>query len=31
MPVGRGATLVFNHEIRRIGVNRHGEPDVFGM
>jgi RNA polymerase sigma-70 factor (sigma-E family) len=21
---------VFSHEIRRVGVNRHGEPDVFG-
>ena len=30
MPAGRGATLVFSHEIRRDGVNRHGERNVFG-
>jgi RNA polymerase sigma-70 factor (sigma-E family) len=30
MRVGRGLTLVFSHEIRRAGVNRPGEPDVFG-
>jgi RNA polymerase sigma-70 factor (sigma-E family) len=29
-PAGRGATLVFSHEIRRSPVNRTREPDVFG-
>jgi len=30
MPAGRGGTLVFLHEIRRAGVNRRGEQNVFG-